>query len=76
MITLARAMERLPYIVKFLVAVGTAALTAAQTALPLSPAIHGWVVIALAVLGAAGVYLAPNKQEEPTNGAPNAPPQG
>lgn len=42
----------------------TAALVAAQTAIPMSTAAHGWVSVGLAFLGAVGtpiaVYAQPN----------------
>jgi hypothetical protein len=48
----------------------TAGLIAAQTAIPMSPAAHGWVAVALAVLGGVGgttaaVYRVPNAPMEP-----------
>lgn len=45
---------------KAVVATATAALVAAQTALPMSPTAHGWVTVALAALGAVAVYAVPN----------------
>lgn len=45
---------------KAIVAGATAALTVAQTAIPMSTAAHGWVTVALAVLGAGGVYRVEN----------------
>lgn len=42
------------------VAAAAAALTAAQTVVPMSPAAHGWVTVALAGLGAVAVYAVPN----------------
>lgn len=53
-----------------LVATGaTAGLIAAQTAVPMSPAAHGWVAVALAVLGTVSttgaVYRVPNAPAEP-----------
>jgi hypothetical protein len=45
---------------KALVAAASAALLAAQTAIPMSPAGHGWVTVALAALGAVAVYAVPN----------------
>lgn len=44
-----------PY-AKFVAALGTAALIAAQQALPMSPTAHGWVSITLAIFGALAVY--------------------
>lgn len=49
---------------KALVAVVAAALTAAQTAVPMSAAAHGWVTVALAAAGALAVYVVPNRQPE------------
>ena len=49
-------------IVAALVAGVTAALVIAQTAIPLSPAEHGWVTVALAFLGAVAVPLAVYRQ--------------
>lgn len=46
---------------KGIVAALGAALTVAQTALPMSPAAHGWVTVILAGLTAASVYLVPNE---------------
>jgi hypothetical protein len=51
---------------KALVAVAIAALTAAQTALPLNDQQHTWVTVVLAVLGAVAVYAVPNKQPDPS----------
>lgn len=45
---------------KALVAGLSAALVAAQTAIPMSTAAHGWVTVALAALAAIGVYAVPN----------------
>lgn len=45
---------------KALVAVAAAALTAAQSAVHMSDSAHAWVTVALAALGAAGVFLTPN----------------
>lgn len=45
---------------KSLVAVATAALLAAQTAVTMSSAAHGWVTVALAALGSIFVYAVPN----------------
>ncbi len=45
---------------KALVAVATAALLAAQTAIPMSTGAHGWVTVVLAGLGAFGVYQVRN----------------
>ncbi len=50
---------------KGIVAALTAGLEVAQTTLPLTPAQHNAVAIALAVLGAAAVYLVPNKPAQP-----------
>lgn len=46
---------------KAVAAVVTAGLVAAQTAIPMSPAAHGWVTVGLAVAGAYAVYQVPNK---------------
>lgn len=51
---------------KAIAAVATAALTAAQTAIPMSAAAHGWVVVILALLGALAVYQVPNAKPAPT----------
>jgi hypothetical protein len=55
-------------IVAGLVVGATAALVAAQTAIPMSPADHGWVSVSLAFLGAVGtpiaVYAQPNAPKE------------
>lgn len=45
---------------KAIVAAGTAALLAAQTAIPMSPAVRGWVTVGIATLGAFGVYQVRN----------------
>jgi len=45
---------------KFFTAVGTAALVAAQNALPMSPTAHGWVTVTLSAFGAIAVYAVPN----------------
>lgn len=45
---------------KFGAAVVTAALVAAQTAVPMSAAAHGWITVALSALGAIAVYVIPN----------------
>ena len=45
---------------KAFVAGGTAALLAAQTAIPMSPTVRGWVTVGIATLGALGVYQVPN----------------
>lgn len=45
---------------KALAAAGVAGLTAAQTAIPMSTAAHGWVTVALAVAGAVAVWWVPN----------------
>jgi hypothetical protein len=52
-------------IVAALVTATTAGLIAAQYAIPMAPAAHGWVTVALAVLGGIGgtttaVYQTPN----------------
>lgn len=47
---------------KFIVAAVSAALTAAQTALPLTPVQHGWVTVVLAALGAVGVAAIANTE--------------
>lgn len=59
---------------KALVAIATAALLAAQTAVPMSSGAHGWVTVALAALGAFGVYQVPNEPMpvEPPPPAPRA----
>lgn len=49
---------------KFIVAALAAGLTAAQTALPLTPVQHAWVGIALAALGALGVLGVANATEQ------------
>ena len=54
---------------KALVAVATAALLAAQTAIPMSPTMHGWVTVGLAGLGAFGVYQVRNAPMDPPPGA-------
>jgi hypothetical protein len=50
---------------KAIAAVVTAALVAAQTAIPMSSAAHGWVTVVLAALGAAVVYQVPNAPASP-----------
>jgi len=45
---------------KAIVAGGTAALLAAQTAIPMSATMRGWVTVGLATLGAFGVYQVRN----------------
>jgi hypothetical protein len=45
---------------KGLAAAITAGLVAAQYALPLSDAAHGWVTVGIAVLGAGTTYAVPN----------------
>lgn len=45
---------------KFVAAIITAALVAAQTAVPMPEAAHGWVTVALSALGAIAVYVTPN----------------
>jgi len=45
---------------KAIVAAGTAALLAVQTAIPMSPAVRGWVTVGIATLGALGVYQVRN----------------
>ena len=45
---------------KTLMAAITAGLISAQALLPLTPLEHSWISIALAVLGALGVYQVPN----------------
>lgn len=45
---------------KFLAAILTAALVAAQNAVPMSDAAHGWVTVALSALGAIAVFAVPN----------------
>jgi hypothetical protein len=56
-------------IVAALVVGSTAALVAAQNAIPMSPAAHGWVSVGLAFLGAVGapiaVYAQPNAPADP-----------
>lgn len=49
---------------KAIAAILSAALVAAQTAIPMSPAAHGWVAVALATLGAVIVYIVPNAPAE------------
>jgi hypothetical protein len=61
-------MKLSPY-TKAVVAVVATALTTAQQVIPMSPATHDWVAVALAALGALGVYLVPNAPKE-ENGAP------
>lgn len=51
---------------KGIVAAATAGLVAAQTAIPMSTAAHGWVTVGIATLGAYGVYRVPNTAAEPT----------
>lgn len=53
---------------KAVVGVAGAALVAAQAAVPMSAAAHGWVAVAISALSAAGVYITPN--------APATPPKG
>lgn len=53
-------MEKLKPYAKFVAAIATAGLIAAQQALPMPAAAHGWVSVALAVLGAIAVYQIPN----------------
>lgn len=48
-----------PY-AKGIIAAAVAALETAQAVIPMSASAHGWVAVALAGLGAAGVYLVPN----------------
>lgn len=45
---------------KFITSIITAALVAAQNAVPMSEAAHGWVTVALAALGAIAVFAVPN----------------
>lgn len=45
---------------KFITAIITATLVAAQNAVPMSDAAHGWVTVALSALGAIAVYAVPN----------------
>lgn len=45
---------------KFAAAIITAALVAAQNAVPMSDTAHGWVTVALAALGAVAVFAVPN----------------
>lgn len=45
---------------KFIVAVITAALVAAQTAVTMSDTAHSWITVALSTLGAIAVYAVPN----------------
>lgn len=52
---------------KAIVAAVTAGLVAAQNAVPMPAAAHGWVAVAIAVLGVAAVYQVPN---QPTKGSP------
>lgn len=53
---------------KALVAVLTAGLTAAQSALPMSDSAHAYVAVGLAVLGAVTVYAVPNAGPKPPAG--------
>lgn len=52
----------------------TAALVAAQTAIPMSDAAHGWVSVTLAFLGAVAapiaVYQQPNAPKDPDDDPP------
>lgn len=57
-------MSKLAQYRKFIVAAVAAGLTAAQTALPLTPLGHGWVTVALATVGALAVAAVPNKQTQ------------
>lgn len=52
---------------KAIVAALTAGLMAVQQVLPLTDDQRGWVTIALAVLGAIGVYAVPNRPAEPSS---------
>lgn len=58
---------------KAIVAVATAALVAIVQFIPLSDAVHGWIEVALAVLGAIGVYWTKNEpmpvKETPSDGS-------
>ena len=45
---------------KFITAIITAALVAAQTAVPMSATAHGWVTVVLSALSAIAVYAVPN----------------
>ncbi len=45
---------------KGIIAAASAACLAAQTAIPMSGTAHGWVTVAVAFLGALGVYAVPN----------------
>ena len=49
---------------KAVVAIAAAGTIAAQNALPLNDIQHAWLAVAVAVLGAAAVYLTPNKPTE------------
>lgn len=51
-------------------AVASAGLIAAQTQIPMSPAAHGWVATALAVLGALAVWAV--GAGKPSGGPPAA----
>lgn len=51
---------------KFIAALVTAGLMAAQQALSLTEAQRGWVTIGLALMGALAVYTVENKPAEPT----------
>lgn len=53
---------------KAIVAALTAGLMAVQQALPLTDEQRGWVTIALAVLGAVGVYAVRNTTDESAAG--------
>jgi hypothetical protein len=57
---------------KAIVAVLTAGLLAAQTAIHMSDSAHGWVTVILASLGAFGVYQVPNSPA-PVEPPPRAP---
>lgn len=51
---------------KFWVAIVTAALVGVVNVLPVGSAATQWVNFVLTVLGAAGVFLVPNKPSAPT----------
>ncbi len=53
-------MDKIKPYAKFVAALATAGLIAAQQALPMDATAHGWVSILLAVFGAAAVYKIEN----------------
>jgi type IV secretory pathway protease TraF len=50
---------------KAVVAIVVAALTAAQTQVPMPDTLHAWVAVAIAALGAVGVYSVSNAPAVP-----------